>query len=142
MPADPPLLPRAGVSTRAGDSVERRSRPRHPLHDARGTLSWLDPESNRSVPAGLLNISGGGAAIVAASALPDNQPTWPALDREPQGVTSVECRLVGIFLDASGLTVSRLRFVEACPMDLFELAVYGSRYWGIAGAIAADRTQS
>ena len=57
---------------------------------------------------------------------PPGNPVWLTLAAESALITPVESRLVAVSNDASGLRIARLRFVEACPMHLFELAVHGT----------------
>jgi hypothetical protein len=105
---------------------EHREWERYPAREKRAMLTWSDPDGERLVRGELLNISGGGAAVITDAMLPDSQPVWLTLGDESARVTPVESRLVTISLDASGLQIARLKFVEACPMDLFKLAVHGS----------------
>jgi hypothetical protein len=58
--------------------------------------------------------------------VPAGQSVWLTLAAESALITPVESRLVAISDDASGLRIARLRFVEPCPMHLFELAVHGT----------------
>ncbi len=106
--------------------AERRLWERYPARETRASLSWLGQGGEQTVPGQLLNISGGGAAVITAAVLPDEQPIWLTLNAESGAITPVECRLVTISIDESGERIARLRFVEACPMDLYELAVHGA----------------
>ena len=105
---------------------EHRQWERYPAREKRAMLTWLDRDGERTVRGELLTISGGGAAVVIDAMLPDNQPLWLTLHHESARVMPVESRLVAVSFDASGLKIARLAFVDACPMDLFELAVHGS----------------
>jgi hypothetical protein len=87
-------------------------------------LSWIEEARERTVPGELLNISGGGVAVASDVEPPAESPIWFGL--EVQTPKIVESRLVVISLDASGAKIIRLRFVEPCPMALFELAVQGA----------------
>jgi hypothetical protein len=105
---------------------ERRSCQRCPARETRASLIWLDPDVGRLAPGKLINISGGGAAVATHAALPEQRSVWLTLNVETGSVTPVRCRLVSIAIDASGSRIARLKFVEPCPIDLFELAVHGA----------------
>jgi c-di-GMP-binding flagellar brake protein YcgR len=104
---------------------ERRTWQRYPARETRATLFWDEPDVRRAIQGELLNISGGGAAIIAEAAPPDDRPVWLGLGKDPLPINGIEARLVIFSLDPSGLTVVRLRFIDPCPMELFELAIQG-----------------
>jgi c-di-GMP-binding flagellar brake protein YcgR len=106
--------------------AERRLWERYPASETRVSLVWLGQGGEQSVPGQLLNISGGGAAIVTDATLPEEQPIWLTLQPDSGAITPVECRLVTISINESAQKIARLRFVEACPIDLYELAVSGA----------------
>jgi hypothetical protein len=105
---------------------EHRHWQRYPAREKRATLTWSDPDGEHTIHGELLNISGGGAAVITDATLPGNQQLWLILDGGAVRVTPAESRLVNISSDASGLTIARLEFVQGCPLDLFDLAVRGS----------------
>ncbi len=90
------------------------------------TLAWYDQEIERTIPAELLNIGGGGAAVITEVEPPADQPLWLGLESKDLAIVPTEARLVVISADPSGLQVVRLRFVDSCPMEMFELAMQGS----------------
>ncbi len=94
--------------------------------ETRVTLAWYDQDIERTIPAELLNISGGGAAVITEVETPADQPLWLGLESKDVAIVPTEARLVVISADPSGLKVVRLSFVDPCPMELFELAVHGS----------------
>ena len=99
------------------------------LHETPATLFWNHQDVQRTIRGELLNISGGGAAVITALDEidpPARKPLWLGLGQDALPINSIEARLVVISLDPSGLKVVRLRFVDPCPMELFELAVNGS----------------
>ncbi len=108
---------------------EHRHWERYPARETRASLAWSDNGIQYSVTAELVNISGGGAAIVTDAVLPDKRPIWLTLQAECAAITPVECRLVVVSIDASGWRIARLRFVESCPTDLFDMAVNGAPAW-------------
>jgi PilZ domain len=105
---------------------EHRLWQRYPARETRARLVWLDGDLETTFPGELLNISGGGAAVITDAMVPAGQSVWLTLAAESAEITPVESRLVAISDDASGLRIARLRFVEPCPMHLFELAVHGT----------------
>jgi len=105
---------------------ERRSWQRYPTRETRVTLFWYDQDVQRTIRGELLNISGGGAAVITEIDPPADKPLWLRLENETLPIIPIEARLVVISLDPSGSKVVRLSFVDPCPMELFELAVHGS----------------
>jgi PilZ domain len=106
--------------------AERRLWERYPARETRASLCWLGQGGEQYVSGELLNISGGGAAVITDAVLPDEQPIWLTLQADSGAITPVECRLVTVSVDESAQKIARLRFVEACPIDLYELAVHGA----------------
>ena len=90
-------------------------------------MFWFELEVQSAVQGELLNISGSGAAVIAEVNLPNNDSLWFGLGKEALFINSIESKLVVISLDPCGTKVVRLRFVDSCPMELFELAVHGSK---------------
>ncbi|MFI5454610.1 MAG: PilZ domain-containing protein [Isosphaerales bacterium] len=106
---------------------ERRLWERYPpARETLAILSWDDQGVQGAIRGELLNISGGGAAVITEIEPPGNIPLWFELEIPAIPIVAVEARLVVFSLDPSGTTVARLRFVNSCPMELFELAVHGS----------------
>ncbi len=105
---------------------EHRLWQRYPPRETRATLHWIDRTVEQAAPGKLINISGGGAAVMTDAPLPEQEPIWLTLAAGSDPTTPAECRLVAISIDASGSRIARLRFVGACPMDLFELALHGA----------------
>jgi PilZ domain len=107
------------------EHAEHRLWQRYPARESRASLIWVAEDCEYTIACILINISGGGAAVFTDEMLPDDLALWLTLQGASAATTPVESRLVGISVDASGLQIARFRFVEACPMDLFELAVHG-----------------
>jgi PilZ domain len=103
---------------------------RYLARETRAWLAWIDHGIEFTATGHLMNISGGGAAVITDAMLPEKQPIRLTLAAETVALTPVESRLVAISTDASGLRVARLEFVTPCPMDLFELAVHGAARLG------------
>jgi c-di-GMP-binding flagellar brake protein YcgR len=105
---------------------ERRTWQRYPARETRATLSWYDQDVQRTIRGELLNISGGGAAVITELDEidpPAHKRLWLGLGQDASLINSIEAKLVVISLDPSGTKVVRLRFVDSCPMELFELAI-------------------
>jgi hypothetical protein len=110
-----------------GQQHERRLWQRYPAREKRARLTWIQGNQEKAVPCELLNISGGGAAVVSTVEPPSDKPIWFSLQNQPLGIDPVESMVQGTSLDPSGSKIVRLRFLDPCPMALFELAVYGPR---------------
>jgi hypothetical protein len=106
---------------------ERRLYPRYPACEHRARLLWYEQDAERSFPCRLWNISGGGAAVITEIIPPVNQPLWLELETSATAIQPAEARLVVVSIDPSGTKIARLRLVDACPIELFELVVLGSR---------------
>jgi hypothetical protein len=109
---------------------ERRLWERYPARESRASLSWPEGAAERVVRGELLNISGGGAAFVSEECPPRGVPIFLRLEAGAEdGVRlhAVESRLVTTSVDPSGMRVAHIHFVQPFPMELFELAVDGSR---------------
>ena len=104
---------------------EHRHWQRYPALGTRASLVWFNQDGEHTVACTLLNISGGGAALYTDTTVPDQHPLLLSLQVELATSTPVECRLVAASIDVSGSKLTRVRFVEPCPVDLFELAVHG-----------------
>ena len=107
---------------------ERRLWERYPARESRGSLSWLEGTTEKTIQGDLLNISGGGAAFVSDLLPPPGVALFFRLEGDAQEgirIHAVESRLVATSVDPSGMRIAHLRFVDPCPMDLFELAVDG-----------------
>jgi hypothetical protein len=105
---------------------ERRLWQRFPVRESRAKLTWLENGSEKTIRGELLNISGGGAAIIVDVISPSDKPIWFELESDGRDLGVVESRLVVISLDLSGLKIARIKFIDPCPMLLFELAIHGS----------------
>lgn len=109
-----------------GQQEERRLWQRYPAREKHALLTWFEDGSERTARGELLNISGGGAAIIIDAEPPIDTPAWLGLETAADESDPVESKVLGVSLDASGSRFVRLSFVEPCPMKLFELVVHGS----------------
>ena len=105
---------------------ERRAWQRYPARETLTTLCFYDQDVKRTIRGELLNISGGGAAVITVVAPPADTPLWFGLVNEALPTIPIECKLVVVSCDASGSKVVRISFVDSCPMEIFELAVRAS----------------
>ena len=105
---------------------ERRSWQRYPAREKRAILFYHDQDVERTIRGELLNISGGGIAVITEVAPPTDTRLFFGLVNEALPTVPIEVQLVVISLDASGSKVVRLTFVDSCPMEVFELATQAS----------------
>ncbi len=104
---------------------ERRLWQRFPVEKL-ARAAWIIGVGEKTVRGELLNISGGGAAIIVDVISSAEEPVWFELETGGRALDPVESRLVVTSLDLSGLTIARIKFIDPCPMMLFELAIHGS----------------
>jgi hypothetical protein len=104
---------------------DRRIWQRFPVRESRATLSWFEDGLAQTACATLLNISGGGAAMIVDAVAPAASSIWFELESDGRSLEPVESRLVVRSLDPSGVTITRIKFLDACPIALFELAIHG-----------------
>ena len=105
---------------------ERRLWQRFPVRETRAKLTLIEDGSEKTIPGKLLNLGGGGAAIIVDAICPADVPLWFELDTDSGTLNPVESRLVVTSLDSSGLKIARIKFIDPCPVLLFELAIHGS----------------
>jgi hypothetical protein len=104
---------------------ERRLWQRFPVRESRAKLTWFVNGSEQTARGTLLNISGGGAAIIVAGTVPADAPIWFELESDGLAQDSVESRVVATSFDPSGVKITRIQFVDSCPIHLFEMAIHG-----------------
>jgi hypothetical protein len=105
---------------------ERRLWQRFPVRETRARLARLEAGVMQVDRGELLNIGGGGAAVIVDVTLPADDAIWFELENDDRTLAPVESRLVVTSLDPSGTKIARIRFVEPCPLLVFELAIHGS----------------
>ena len=106
---------------------DRRVWQRFPVRETRAKLTWFEDGPAKTVQGTLLNISGGGAAVIVDVIAPADSPIWFELENDGKAPEPVESRLVVRSLDPSGVTITRIKFIDACPILLFELAIHGPK---------------
>lgn len=97
--------------------AERRQSPRFPLREARGSISWPGEAGDVACDVSVLNISGGGAAVLAERAPQAGQALWLVLHSQSTMVEPIEAVVIGTSVDSSGKQVVRLRFAHWMPLD-------------------------
>jgi c-di-GMP-binding flagellar brake protein YcgR len=105
--------------------LDERLWERFPVRVTKATLSWFEAGSKKTVMGKLLNISAGGAAIIVDFPIPGGERIFFELESDAGKLESAESTLVVNSIDPSGLRIARIKFVDACPMGLFELAING-----------------
>jgi hypothetical protein len=106
--------------------LERRLWERFPVRETRAKLTWYENHAEITVRGELLNISGGGAAISVDVDCPGEGSFWFEIESDGRALDAVESCLVVTSRQRSGSKVARIRFIDACPMELFEFAIHGS----------------
>ncbi len=96
---------------------ERRQWTRYALRDARGKLSWGEGAEHSTCEMTVVNISGGGAAVLADLAPPADHTVWLRLESDFAETKPWEVRLVASSVDTSGKLFLRFRFVSWVPLD-------------------------
>lgn len=107
--------------------LERRMWMRYPARWSLVCLTWLEGAAERTIRGELLNISGGGAALIPEVSPPPGVPLRLVPDSCDRQIDPVESRLVTTSVDPAGRTIAHLQFTGPCPMDFFDLAVNGTR---------------
>ncbi len=104
----------------AGDAC--RSNPRR-MSRARVEVTWVEGKAWRAVSARLLDISKGGAGLLARSAPPVTRFARLRFV-EGEGSPWVEAEILGVEQVKPSRHRIRLRFVDPCPSFLLRLAVF------------------
>jgi hypothetical protein len=104
---------------------ERRLWQRFPVRETRAKLTWFEDGSEKTSWGELLNLGGGGAAIIVDVDFPADVTIWLELESDSRTLDPVESLLVVTSLDPSGSKIARIKFIDPCPIDLFELAIHG-----------------
>lgn len=96
---------------------ERRKSARFLLRDVRGHMSWQGEAGDIACEVDVLNISGGGAAVLSQDAPQEGQVLQLQLYGEAVKMESVEAVAQSAVPDASGKQVVRLRFARWVALD-------------------------
>lgn len=87
-------------------------------------LGWWDETGFHVQAATLKNLSRGGALLVSPTLPPEGERIWLCVTGAPCGDWA-EVAVVSRSERAEGSRLVRVRFVEACPYEMFSLAVHG-----------------
>jgi hypothetical protein len=96
---------------------ERRHLPRFRLRNARGGLIWSGESGLIDCDAVVLNISGGGAAVLVHTAPSTGQKVSLRLPGEAGKVPTVEAVALASTVEPSGQYLVRIRFDQWVPLD-------------------------
>lgn len=106
---------------RESTGADRRGSPRYPVVENRGQLAWMEGEQVRMCAVRVLNISQGGAEIIAEGSPGLNRRAWLRL-AAPSETEWVEGRVTRI---KKGCTIG-LMFSNSCLYALFKAATHGT----------------
>lgn len=109
-----------GLTTEAN----RRQHERYPTAEDQAWLGWWEGRTYRRSPATLIDISQGGAKIIAEIAPPRRSTVWICLDG-PRRTEWVEAEVIEVIRLRDNTAEVRMAFREICPYTFFEVAVYG-----------------
>jgi c-di-GMP-binding flagellar brake protein YcgR len=96
---------------------ERRKEPRIRLRDVRGTMDWCGEAGDVACEVIVLNISGGGAAVLAENAPPGGQIIRLSLHSESARLEPVEAQALEVSPHPSGKQLIRLRFARWMSLE-------------------------
>jgi hypothetical protein len=115
---------RASTARAVSSATENRRHPRYAPAEDEAWLGWWEGRLYRKSPASLVDISVGGAKVVAELAPPRRSTAWICLDG-PRRTDWVEAEILEIIRLADGTAEVRMAFREVCPYTFFEVAVFG-----------------
>jgi PilZ domain len=111
MMSEPVATPDGVLATRRdGPQQERRQTPRFRLRDARGSLSWRGESGDETCEVIVMNISGGGAAVLAEHGPQAGQALRLSFHSESARMEPIEAMALSSSLHPKGKQVIRLRF--------------------------------
>jgi hypothetical protein len=108
---------------------ERRQSTRYRLRDARGSLAWQTVEGQLASDVTVMNISGGGAAVLADQAPGAGQAVSLRLQCESAPIEPIEALALAASPGDSGKMVVRLRFAHWVPLDAILEKHHERRLW-------------
>jgi hypothetical protein len=121
------------------DDERARPRPhgrrREPRYEPRSNLLWMqwwEGGEYLGRPARLVNVSRGGAMIVAAALLRERQAVRIYLE-ESDPPAGVDATVLGVVEGRAGLHQIRLAFQSACPDAFLDAAAQGFESWLAGG---------
>jgi hypothetical protein len=112
------------ISLKLSGIFDRRDWHRETARETSAILSWEQDDGLHSHEAELVNIGGGGAAILMAEIPPQDQVV--SLRLQSLENVSVEGRLIDVRPHGKpGMHLVRIKFIMECPISLFERAIHG-----------------
>lgn len=96
---------------------ERRQSTRHKLRDARAILGWDEGSEHVTCEGDVLNISGGGAAVLVERAPQAGVSVRLQLRGSPAAMEPVDARTLASSVDPSGRHLVRLQFTHWVSLD-------------------------
>jgi hypothetical protein len=117
----------ADTNRQAAASGERRTTMRYAASGTPLLIAWSEGDGHRTAAGTLINISLGGCAAEVPAFPPTDEALWVRLKDSASSpwiqASVVETIKRGRF--AWTRRIVRLRFVDACPYDLFKAAIEG-----------------
>jgi hypothetical protein len=120
---------RMALRQKAPPLVERRSSVRTLLRDVRGTMSWRGDTGDIACDVVVLNISGGGAAILADDAPRAGQALHLSLHCDAARMGLIEGQVIEARPDSSGKQAVHVRFAHWVPLDSLLASHRERRLW-------------
>lgn len=105
----------------------RRANYRHIPVERQAWITWKSRGKAKPVPAQLLDISRGGAAVEVDGEVPPNNPLLLGLVGPHATEEFLEATVVRFVATPSGDHRLHLAFTRPCPEDLLKRAVFGAR---------------
>ncbi len=104
--------------------VNRRQHERYAAAEDQAWLGWWEGRIYRRSPSTLINISHGGAKLIAELPPPRRSSVWVCLDG-PRRTEWIEAEVIQVIRRPDQSAEVRIAFRELCPYTFFEVAVYG-----------------
>ena len=96
--------------------TDKRQAPRFSHRDVRATLSWHDGPKHITVEAVVIDLSGGGSALLVAQTPAEDHTVWLQLECGSDKLEPWQGRTLGKAVDASGKKLVRLKFTSWIPL--------------------------
>ena len=105
-------------------SIDRRDWHRQRAKDARATVSWKQDDGPHTQECAIVDIGGGGMAILMSKVPPRGRVL--SLRLQSLDKVSVDGRMVDAQLNRKpGMHLVRIKFIMECPPALFQRAIHG-----------------
>ncbi len=114
----------SGGAAACDTMANRRKWERYAVAEDQAWLGWWEGRVYRKSPAVMLDISEGGARVVAQTAPPRRATVWVCIAGAHK-TEWIEASVLGVTKGSDGSSELRMAFREVCPYAFFEVAVYG-----------------